>query len=196
MPAESAALKRPVAFAEDCIGPEAEAAVAALADGEVLLLENTRFHAGEAYNIIPDQAVIGGTVRAFKPELQDLIEDAMERQCTGLAAAYGMQVTLDYRRGYPPTVNTPGEADICSSIAAELVGPDNVLTDRAPSMGAEDFAYFLRERPGAYIWIGNGAAEGGCMLHNPHYDFNDDVLALGASYWVRLAERLLAHEKG
>jgi len=151
----------------------------------------TRFHAGEAYNIIPDQAVIGGTVRAFKPQVQDLIENAMQRQCTGIASGLGLQASLDYRRGYPPTLNTPAEAAIARNVLTRLVGPEQVQVDPPPSMGAEDFAYFLRERPGCYLWIGNGAKEGGCMLHNPHYDFNDDILTLGASYWVRLVETLL-----
>jgi hippurate hydrolase len=162
---------------------------------ESVVLSITRFHAGEAYNIIPDEVRIGGTVRAFKNDLRDQAETAMERICDGIGAAHGLQIQLDYRRGYPPTVNTPAEAATCRQVAAELVGRDNVLVDRHPSMGAEDFAYFLNERPGCYVWIGNGLGEGGCMLHNPHYDFNDDILVLGASYWVGLAETVLA-ERG
>ena len=103
----------------------------------------------------------------------------------------GVQATLDYRRGYPPTVNDAAQAEICRQVLAELVGPDQVQTDARPSMGAGDFAFMLREKPGCYVWIGNGLAEGGCMLHNPRYDFNDDILTLGATYWVRLAEKLL-----
>ena len=158
---------------------------------ESVVLSITRFHAGEAYNIIPDEVRIGGTVRAFRNELRDQAETAMERVCQGIGVAHGVQVELDYRRGYPPTVNTADEAGLCRAVAAELVGTDNVRTDRHPSMGAEDFAYFLNERPGCYVWIGNGLGEGGCMLHNPHYDFNDDILALGASYWVKLTEAVL-----
>ena len=155
------------------------------------VLSVTRFHAGEAYNIIPDQVEIGGTVRAFRPEVEDQVETAMERQCAGIAAGFGLQAALDYRRGYPPTVNSPAEAEICRIVASHVAGEEQVLTTLPPSMGAEDFAYFLRERPGCYIWIGNGLKEGGCMLHNPHYDFNDEILTLGASYWVRLVEHLL-----
>jgi hippurate hydrolase len=158
---------------------------------DAAVLSVTRFHAGEAYNIIPDHVDLGGTVRAFRPEVEDLVEAAMERQCAGIAAAYGLQASLDYRRGYPPTVNTAAEAALCRQVAAGLVGDEQVRTSLPPSMGAEDFAYFLRERPGCYVWIGNGEKEGGCMLHNPHYDFNDDILTLGASYWVRLVEHLL-----
>ncbi len=158
------------------------------------VLSITQFFAGgEAYNIIPAEARIGGTVRAFKPEVEDAIEAAMESICAGVAAAHGVQATLDYRRGYPPTVNTAAEAALCAQVLTGLVGEANVLTDAAPSMGAEDFSYMLRERPGCYVWIGNGLAEGGCMLHNPHYDFNDAILPLGASYWVALVQKLLAN---
>ncbi len=151
----------------------------------------TRFHAGDAYNVIPHEARIGGTVRAFRAEVQDAVETAMERLCAGIGAGHGVQVALDYHRGYPPTVNTPAEAEICRTVAAALAGEENVRSDLRPSMGAEDFAYMLKERPGCYVWIGNGLGEGGCMLHNPHYDFNDAILPLGASYWARLAEHLL-----
>jgi hippurate hydrolase len=156
------------------------------------VLSITRFHAGDAYNVIPDEARISGTVRAFRPEVQDVVEAAMERVCGGLGTAFGVQIHLEYKRGYPPTVNTAAEAQHCAQVAALLVGEEHVRTDLNPSMGAEDFAYFLRERPGCYVWIGNGLGEGGCMLHNAHYDFNDGILGLGASYWVNLTQQLLA----
>ena len=156
------------------------------------VLSVTQFFAGgEAYNIIPAEARIGGTVRAFKPEVEDAIESAMESLCAGIAAAHGVQASLNYRRGYPPTLNTQAEASLCRDVLIDLVGAANVLVDAAPSMGAEDFSYMLRERPGCYVWIGNGLAEGGCMLHNPHYDFNDAILPLGSSYWVRLVQTVL-----
>ena len=159
---------------------------------DAAVLSITQFFAGgEAYNIIPAEARIGGTVRAFRPEVEDVIEAAMERICAGVAAAHGVQATLDYRRGYPPTVNTSAEAALCRRVLTDLVGTDNTRVDLRPSMGAEDFAYMLREKPGCYVWIGNGLAEGGCMLHNPRYDFNDGILTLGATYWVKLAESLL-----
>jgi len=151
----------------------------------------TRFHAGEAYNVIPAEAALGGTVRSFRPEVQGKVEEALERLAAGIAAAHGMQAQVTYRRGYPPTVNSPREAELCRHVAAGLVGKDNVRTDLPPSMGAEDFAYMLREKPGCYVWIGNGPGEGGCTLHNPRYDFNDAALPIGASYWVRLTEHLL-----
>jgi len=160
---------------------------------DAAVLSVTQFFAGgEAYNVIPAQVKIGGTVRAFKPEVQDHMEATMERQCAGVGAAHGVQISLNYRRGYPPTVNTVAEADTCATVLAGLVGQDQVRTDLNPSMGAEDFAFMLKEKPGCYVWIGNGLAEGGCMLHNPRYDFNVELLTLGASYWVRLVESLLS----
>ena len=156
------------------------------------MLSVTRFHAGDAYNVIPDHAVLGGTVRAFRPEVQDQVEAAMERICNGIATGYSVQVSLDYRRGYPATINSGEEAEMCCTVAAALVGDDMVRSDLRPSMGAEDFSYMLQVKPGCYVWLGNGLGEGGCMLHNPHYDFNDEILPIGASYWARLTEYLLA----
>ena len=159
---------------------------------DAAVLSVTRlFAGGEAYNVIPDEAHIGGTVRAFRSEVETAIEAAMERLVAGIAAAHGVQASLDYRRGYPPTLNTAAEARLCAEVATALVGAGNVRTDLNPSMGAEDFAYMLREKPGCYVWIGNGMAEGGCMLHNPHYDFNDAILPLGVAYWAELVKRVL-----
>lgn len=159
---------------------------------DAAVLSITRFHAdGGAYNVIPERAELRGTVRAFRPEVQDQVEAAMERICAGIGAAHGVQVNFTYQRGYPPTVNDPNEAARCRAVLEALVGAENVRSDLKPSMGAEDFAYMLKERPGCYVWIGNGSGEGGCMLHNPRYDFNDELLPLGASYWVRLTQRLL-----
>ena len=152
----------------------------------------TQFHAGDAYNVIPDSAVLRGTARSFKPEVQDAIEASLQRICNGIAAGLNTRIELRYERGYPPTINSAAETEVCRKVAAELVGDDNVLTDLQPTMGAEDFAYMLRVKPGCYVWIGNGPGEGGCTLHSPHYDFNDDVIALGASYWARLVEHILA----
>ncbi len=149
------------------------------------------FSGGEAYNVIPSEARIGGTVRAFSAAVQDRVEAELERLAAGIAAAHGVQAHLDYRRGYPPTVNSAAEAALCMDVARAVAGNANVRDDLNPSMGAEDFAYMLREKPGCYVWIGNGMAEGGCMLHNPRYDFNDAILPLGVAYWVALARRVL-----
>jgi len=159
---------------------------------ESAVVSVTQFHAGEAYNVIPDRARLTGTVRAFSADVQAQVESAMQRICQGIGATHGVNVNFRYIRGYPATINTADEAALCAKVAATVVGDHTVLTQEKPSMGAEDFAYFLQERPGAYVWIGNGPGEGGCMLHNPRYDFNDAVIPTGVSYWVRLVETLLA----
>ncbi|MDD3353676.1 M20 aminoacylase family protein [Zoogloea sp.] len=158
---------------------------------DAAVLSITQFHAGDAYNVIPDSARIGGTVRAFRPETESLVEDSMQRVCAGVGAAFGANVRFDYRRGYPPTINTVPEAEFCARVAAEVCGEGHVQIDPKPSMGAEDFAYFLQEKPGCYIWLGNGPGEGGCTLHNPHYDFNDEAIPYGVAYWVTLVQRWL-----
>ena len=151
----------------------------------------TQFHAGEAYNVIPDRAELCGTVRTFSAEVRDRLERGLRQVAEGIAQSHGVQVDFAFRRGYPPTVNTSAEAALCAEAAREVAGPERVLTDRRPSMGAEDFAYFLEHKPGAYVWIGNGPGEGGCMLHNPNYDFNDEVMPAGVAYWCALVRRLL-----
>ncbi len=158
---------------------------------EALVVSITRFHAGEAYNILPEEARLGGTVRAFSVALQDQAEALLTRICAGIGTAFGVQITLEYRRGYPPTLNDPAAAESCAKIAETVFGKSQVRRDLQPSMGSEDFAYFLRERPGCYVWLGNGPGEGGCTLHNPHYDFNDSAIPYGIRYWVALAETLL-----
>ncbi len=159
----------------------------------------TQIHAGEAWNVIPEEVVLRGTIRSFKPAVQEQIETAINRLCKGIAAAHGAQIQTWYDHRYPPTVNSAAEAALCRDVAAGLLGEGNVITDSLPSMGAEDFAYMLAVKPGCYVWLGNGSAgdphgtgAGACTLHSPHYDFNDDILALGVTYWVRLAEQALA----
>ncbi len=158
---------------------------------EAAVVSVTQFHAGDAFNVIPDRAVLRGTVRAFKPKVRDSLESGIRRVAQGVGAVMDVQAQVRYSRGYPPTVNSAREAAECAEVAGSLVGRDRVLTDLPPTMGAEDFAFMLEAKPGCYVWIGNGDGAGGCMLHNPHYDFNDEVIPLGASYWVRLVERLL-----
>lgn len=152
----------------------------------------TQFHAGAADNVIPDEAILSGTTRAFDPAVQDQIEARMNAICAGIATAHGVKIDLDYRRNYPPLINTDAEAERAARAAAAVVGEERLIRNPEPIMGAEDFAFMLQEKPGAYIWIGNGAGEGGCMLHNPHYDFNDAILPVGAAYWVSLVEQELA----
>ena len=165
---------------------------------EAAVISVTMIHAGEATNVIPDQAELQGTVRTFTLETLDLVERRMRETADGLCAAFGARCDFEFVRNYPPTINHPEEAAFCRGVMESIVGPQNVH-DFEPTMGAEDFAYFLLERPGAYVVIGNGGGahrEGGhglgpCVLHNPNYDFNDEVIPLGATYWVRLAEQWL-----
>ncbi len=152
----------------------------------------TRMQGGEAYNVVPDSVTLSGTCRAFSSEVQDLLESRMHLLVNNICEAFGAVGKLDYRRIYPSTVNDPKHAEVCAAVTADLVGDEQVLRDQPPSMGAEDFAFMLNERPGAYIWIGNGSCEQGRGLHNPYYDFNDDILNLGASYWVALVESQLS----
>jgi amidohydrolase len=148
----------------------------------------TQVHAGDAFNVIPNEAVIRGTARSFTPETQDIIETGMKRIAEGVAAAHGSTAAVNYMRKYPPVVNHARETEVCASVMDSIVGPENVVRNTPPVMGGEDFAFMLQEKPGSYVFIGNGGEAGGCLLHNPHYDFNDEILTLGATYWVRLIE--------
>jgi hippurate hydrolase len=152
----------------------------------------TQIHGGDAWNVIPETVVLRGTTRSFRPDIQDTIEAAIRRIAEGVAQAHGASAAVRYERRYPPTINTAAEADHAARIAAEVAGDANVDRAPVPLMGAEDFAFMLQKRPGAYVWLGNGDGAGGCMLHNPRYDFNDAILPIGASYWARLAETALA----
>ncbi|MFZ2627547.1 MAG: M20 aminoacylase family protein [Rugosibacter sp.] len=152
----------------------------------------TRFHAGHADNVLPETAQLGGTVRTLNTALQDALEAAMQRVCNGIAATYRVQIEMKYARGYPPTVNAPDATAIALAAAQEVVGVESVQTQLKPSMGAEDFAYLAEARPACYVWLGNGPTAGSCMLHSPHYDFNDEIIATGIRYWVKLAQLALA----
>jgi amidohydrolase len=151
---------------------------------------------GSAYNVIPDELVIGGTARAFRPEVRDLIERRLGEIARGTAATFGGSAEISYRRGYPPTINDADETAFATSVAAEICGDDGVQRNYPPSMGSEDFSYFLEKRPGAMLWLGNGPGEGGCFLHNAKYDFNDSAIPTGVSFLARLAERYLGRETG
>ena len=166
---------------------------------EAGVISVTMFHAGEATNVIPDSCELQGTVRTFTTELIDLIERRMKEISEGLAAAFGGTVEFEFVRNYPPLINSEKEARFCAEVMEEIVGKENV-TAQEPTMGAEDFAYMLQAKPGAYAFIANGDGThremghggGPCMLHNPSYDFNDDLIPLGATYWVRLTEKWLS----
>jgi hippurate hydrolase len=156
-----------------------------------IVVSVTQFHAGDTWNVIPEQAILRGTVRTFQETTRARAEKSLDRIATSVAAALGAQAKVRYERRYPATVNTPRETEWAADAAVDVVGKEHVARDAPPCMGSEDFAYMLQVRPGCYIWAGNGSAENGRLLHSPHYDFNDDLIPVGASYWVRLVERLL-----
>ena len=169
---------------------------------EAGVISVTMIHADEATNVVPDAATLEGTVRTFTVETLDMIETRMEEVARHTAAAFGATCEFEFRRNYPPTVNHPAETDFARRVMGSVVGEANVLAQE-PTMGAEDFAYMLQAKPGCYCFIGNGDGAhreaghgiGPCNLHNPNYDFNDELIPLGATYWVRLAEAWLAAER-
>jgi len=148
----------------------------------------TQVHGGDTYNVIPSTVQLGGGVRSFRRETQDMLERRIRETAEGICKANGLSCKINYDRRYPPTINAPHETEFAKRVAEATVGADQVYPDVEPSMGSEDFSFMLQERPGCYVWLGNGPAEGGCMLHNPRYDFNDAILPIGAAYWVNLAE--------
>ncbi|SAL60778.1 amidohydrolase [Caballeronia choica] len=166
---------------------------------DTAVLSITQIHAGDALNVVPDEAWLAGTVRTFTVETLDLIERRMHKIVESTAAAFDCDVEVRFNRNYPPTINDAEQARFAASVMAEVVGEENVDASVEPTMGAEDFSFMLLEKPGCYAFLGNG--EGGhresghgagpCMLHNASYDFNDSLLSVGSTYWVRLAERFL-----
>jgi amidohydrolase len=166
---------------------------------DTAVLSITQIHAGDALNVVPDEAWLAGTVRTFTVETLDLIERRMRKIVESTAAAFDCDAEVRFNRNYPPTINDAEQARLAASVMAEVVGVENVDTSVEPTMGAEDFSFMLLEKPGCYAFLGNG--EGGhresghgagpCMLHNTSYDFNDSLLSVGSTYWVRLAERFL-----
>ena len=151
----------------------------------------TQIHAGDAYNVIPDTVTLSGGVRYFDHELGQVIRQRMEEVLEGICKSYGATYTFNYDELYPVLTNHETETGIAVKAASTVVGSDNVDPDLPPSPGSEDFAFMLLEKPGAYILIGNGDGEGGCMIHHSSYDFNDKILPLGAAYWAQLAELVL-----
>ena len=158
---------------------------------DTAVLSVTQIHGGDAYNVIPQTAVLRGTVRAFSQTTMALVEQNMGRIASGVAAGFGATAALDFRRLFAPLVNDATEAAFIADTAAELVGEANVNRNGNVVMASEDFSFMLERRPGAYIQIGNGDGEGACEVHNPGYDFNDTILPLGATLFVRLAEKKL-----
>jgi hippurate hydrolase len=163
------------------------------------VLSVTMIHAGEATNVVPETAFISGTVRTFSDAVTAQIEEHMRRIVQMTAAAYGAESHVDFKWNYPPTVNHAAEAEFAATVMDDIVGRDNVVRDLEPTMGSEDFAFMLKVRRGAYVFIGNGEGThrasghglGPCMLHNPSFDFNDELIPLGATFWIRLVEKFL-----
>ena len=158
---------------------------------EPSVLSVTQFHGGDAYNVIPNQVEIKGCTRCFSPNVQKKLEDEMRQISESICKAYGADCEFHYEHRYPATINSEEEANLAGQVAQEIVGEERVNLSPKPGMGSEDFAYMLQEKPGSYIWIGNGDGEGSCMIHNPGYDFNDEILPIGATYWVKMAEEIL-----
>ena len=152
------------------------------------------FHAGIASNVIPETAEMLLTIRSFDPQARDELEQRIRLIAEGQAASYGMRVTLDYQRGYNPTVNHTGETGYITDLATRFAGADKVVEMPRPTMGAEDFAYMLEKRPGAYFFLGSKRTDNDPPLHHPKYDFNDDILPIGTAFWVELAEDYLKAE--
>lgn len=166
---------------------------------DTAVISVTMIHTGEATNVVPDSAEIQGTVRTFTTEVLDLVERRMQQIAEATCAAFEARCEFEFKRNYPPTVNHPAETEFARALLGEVVGAHNVL-EFEPTMGAEDFSYFLEAKPGCYFMIGNGDGShreaghglGPCTLHNPNYDFNDELIPLGATAWVRLAEKWLS----
>jgi len=163
---------------------------------DTAVLSVTQIHAGDAYNVIPQTARLGGTVRAFSRDVMALVEAAMRRVAQGTAQALGARAEVDFRALFAPTINDPDEAEFAAKICTELVGADKVERDPPLLMASEDFSFMLERVPGCYINIGNGGVDSSCEVHNPAYDFNDDALPLGAAFFARLVERRLAASPG
>ncbi|MDN7132112.1 M20 family metallopeptidase [Halomonas sp. MC140] len=153
------------------------------------VLSITSMHAGDTFNVIPERVELRGTLRCFDMALKEHLEARFKQAVASSAEFHGLTVELDYQRCYPATINTPEHAQHCATVLENLLGQDSVLRNPPPSMASEDFSFLLAERPGAYIWMGNG--EDSASLHNPHYDFNDALLPLGTRYWVELVRTLL-----
>ncbi len=163
---------------------------------DAAVLSVARFEAGTADNVLPERAVLAGTVRALDAGVRDAMEAGIARVCAGIETTYGVRIDVRYARGYPPTVNATVATAAARRAAAGVVGPARVHANLKPSMGAEDFSYLAQAVPGCYVWLGNGTgtthgAGAGCTLHSPHYDFNDEIIETGIRYWVELVRGCL-----
>jgi hippurate hydrolase len=158
---------------------------------QAAVISVTKIHGGDAHNIIPGQVLLGGGIRCFDPEIRALLKSRVVEIVEGVCSGLGASGTVTFVSGYPAVINGLDAVGLAAGVATDIVGVENVDAESDPVLGSEDFAFMLEEKPGCYIFIGNGAGDGTCMIHNPGYDFNDDVATLGATYWVRLAQAFL-----
>jgi hippurate hydrolase len=182
---------------------------------DAAVLSITQIHAGDAYNVIPNEAVLRGTVRTFSLPVLDMIESRLREICAGIAQTFDMTVAVQFDRSYPPLINSAPEADLCHAVARQTVGEHQVVWNQTQTMGAEDFAFMLLQKPGCYVFVGNGAVKtegtdigvsthtpqgehrlvghgaGPCVLHNPSYDFNDKIIPVGIQYWLNVVQACL-----
>ena len=159
-----------------------------LSPADAAVVSVTQIHGGDAWNVLPDRVVIRGTVRCFSSVVQARIRSLLDEISTTTARAHGASASLDYREGYPATINADSATQVALAAARNTVGDDAVRSGCTPSMASEDFAFMARVKPAAYIWMGVDGATASAPLHNPHYDFNDDALAIGAAYWVNVVK--------
>ena len=155
----------------------------------------TQIHAGNTWNALPESVLLRGTFRCFNTEIQKIIADKITQIVKGVCESFNVSAEINFNPenpGYPVTFNTVAETELALQAAIAVAGESGVDRNPVASMGSEDFAFMLQEKPGCYIWIGNGSSENSCLLHNPHYDFNDEILAIGAAYWVKLVEIVMA----
>ena len=158
---------------------------------ETAVVSVTQIHGGDTWNAIPETTLIRGSVRSLSPTVQATVKQRMSEIVAGIAATYKVQVTLDYQARYPVTINAPRPTQLAKETIRTTFGDEALLTDFPSAMASEDFGFMSQVKPSCYVWLGNGPGEGGCMLHNANYDFNDDALPIGAAYWTALVEQLL-----
>jgi hippurate hydrolase len=183
--------KDPMLFAAHAISALQTIVARNLHPLEAGVVSVTQVHGGDTWNVIPQEVVLRGTVRSFDKSVQDLIERRIRTIVAGIAATFEMTATVRYERRYPATVNAERETGHAIAAASAVVGAANVDADPTPNMGSEDFAFMLNAKPGCYVWLGAGRGPDTPNVHNPHYDFNDEALPIGASYWVTLVGQQL-----
>jgi hippurate hydrolase len=157
---------------------------------EAAVVSVTSLHAGDTWNVIPNEAILRGSARAFSEPVQAKIEERVRALATGICSSFDAEAEVEYQRRYPPTVNWPAETEIARRVVAEAFGEDGLQPDASPLMASEDFAYMLRRKAGCFAFVGNGVDVSG-QLHSANYDFNDELLGWGATYWARLVEHML-----